>query len=90
MRYFQDLLPSVVPGLCSPSIVAQTKMVAAGAGLGILPAFMAEREDNLVELLSEEIRVERTFWLSIHADVAGVPRVRMLVDFLSKLRLGLD
>ncbi|MEM1146154.1 MAG: LysR family transcriptional regulator [Pseudomonadota bacterium] len=87
LRYFQDLLPNVVPGLCSPSIVAQTKMVAAGVGLGILPTFMAEREDNLVELLSEDIKVERTFWLSIHADIASVPRIRMLVEFLTNLQL---
>ena len=38
------MLPGLKPQLCSPSIVAQLELVAAGAGLGILPDFMAAGE----------------------------------------------
>lgn len=82
LRYFDELLPGLTPQLCSPSIVAQVEMVAAGAGLGILPTFMADRFSGLVNLLPDDICVTRTFWLAIHEDVAGLTRNRAMSDFL--------
>ncbi|WP_084397150.1 LysR family transcriptional regulator [Henriciella aquimarina] len=82
LHYFDELLPGLTPQLCSPSIVAQVEMVSAGAGLGILPTFMADRFPGLVNLLPDDICVTRTFWLAIHEDVAGLTRNRAMSDFL--------
>ncbi len=85
LRYYDEVLPGLTPQLCSPSILAQAEMVAAGAGLGILPAFLARKMDGLVSLLTNDIRVTRTFWLAVHEDVAGLTRNRLLSDYLSGL-----
>ncbi|MEQ8556941.1 MAG: LysR family transcriptional regulator [Henriciella sp.] len=85
LRYFDELLPGLTPQLCSPSIVAQVEMVSAGAGLGILPVFMAERLPHLKPLLPVDIHVTRSFWLSLHEDVAGLTRNRLMADFLGQL-----
>ena len=85
LRYFDELLPGLTPHLCSPSIVAQLEMVSAGAGLGILPTFMANRNPGLTPLLQNDISVTRAFWLVIHEDVAGLTRNRMMADFLARV-----
>ena len=85
LRYFDELLPGLAPHLCSPSIVAQLEMVASGAGLGILPEFMARRREDLVAVLPGEIEVTRSFWLAVHEDVASLQRNRLMADFLATL-----
>lgn len=86
LRYFDEVLPGLKPQLCSPSILAQTEMVRAGAGLGILPSFIGDRVGGLITLLAESVLVERTFWLAIHEDVTSLRRNRVMTDFLiSKL-----
>ena len=85
LRYFDELLPGLTPRLCSPSIRAQMEMTRAGAGLAILPVFMAQQAPELVRLLPEEINVRRSFWLAVHEDVAGLSRNRVMADFLAKL-----
>lgn len=84
LRYFDELMPGIVPQLCSPSILAQAEMIAAGAGIGFLPEFMALRIPNLSEVMPDQMRVKRSFWLSIHEDVAGLARNRVMIDFLSR------
>ena len=84
LRYFDDLLPGLSPHLCSPSIIAQLEMVRAGAGLGILPAFMANQHPSLVRLLPDQMNVLRSFWLATHEDVAALMRTRALSDFLTQ------
>ena len=84
LRYFDELMPGIVPQLCSPSILAQAEMIAAGAGIGFLPEFMALRLPNLSEVMPDQMRVKRSFWLSIHEDVAGLARNRVMIDFLSR------
>ena len=90
LRYFDELLPGLKPQLCSPSIIAQAELVSSGAGLGILPAFMARRSPDLVPVLPEEIEVKRSFWLATHEDVAGLKRNRLMGDFLASLMSTID
>ena len=87
LRYLDEVLPGLSPQLCSPSIVAQAHMIAAGAGLGILPTFLANKHPQLRRVLEPEIRVDRTFWLAIHEDVASLARIRAVRDFLVDLKL---
>ncbi|RIJ14318.1 LysR family transcriptional regulator [Henriciella mobilis] len=89
LRYLDELLPGLTPHLCSPSIVAQLEMVAAGAGLGILPVFMADREPHLVPVLAGDIEVRRSFWLAVHEDVAGLKRNSLMAGFLAELLASL-
>jgi len=87
LKYLQDLLPHLTPKLCSPSINAQMELVIAGAGIGILPQFMANRNPNLIPILPNEIDISRTFWLATHEELAELPRIKVTKDFLINLRI---
>lgn len=89
LRYFDEVLPGLTPHFCSLSILAQTEMVRSGAGLGILPTFIADRLGGLTHLLPGDVRVERTFWLAVHEDVAGLKRNRIMADFIAETVSGM-
>jgi DNA-binding transcriptional LysR family regulator len=72
LRYLQEIHPDLTPHLSSSSIRAQREIIASGAGIGVLPCFMA---DGLTRLLPE-VLITRAFWLGIHRDVAGTARAR--------------
>jgi DNA-binding transcriptional LysR family regulator len=85
LRYYDEVLPGLAPRLCSTSIIAQTRILASGAGIAVLPSFLARAEASLVPVLHEEVRIERSFWLVIHEDVAGLARIQAVADFLVDL-----
>jgi DNA-binding transcriptional LysR family regulator len=65
----------------SSTLLGQLKAVASGAGIGIIPYFMAAAEKNLVPVLPEKF-VERTFWLQVNPDTRQLARVRATIDFI--------
>jgi DNA-binding transcriptional LysR family regulator len=65
----------------SSSINAQARIIAAGAGFGVLPCFIGDA-DPLLERIRPQIVIRRTFWLAVHQDVSTVPRVRAFIDWL--------
>lgn len=83
LRYFDEYLPGRTPDLCSTSINAQLQMTKAGAGLCILPIFMANKHGDLTRVLPKSINVKRNFWLAVHEDVASLTRNRLMSDFLA-------
>ncbi|MEX6725008.1 LysR family transcriptional regulator [Parapedomonas caeni] len=97
ISYIEDLvaipqlksLTDVVPGaqvlFRSNSIVAQQNAVAAGLGLGLLHHFSAGHDPRLVPLLTADIRIERAYWVVVHADLRTLPRIRAVVDFLQAI-----
>ena len=87
LRYFQDMLPGLSLQYCSPSIVAQMELIRSGAGVGILPDFMARRAPDLARVLEAEVEITRTFWLAIHEDVADLARNHAFVEFLMRLNI---
>ncbi|MNL82797.1 LysR substrate binding domain protein [compost metagenome] len=57
---------------------------AAGVGLCVLPCFLAERDTRLMRLLPLEVRLIRTFWMIMHADMRSLPRISATADFIAK------
>ncbi len=51
--------------LRSTSVLAQFKAVRAGAGPAVLPAFVAGRDADLVQVLPGVAQFTRTFWMSM-------------------------
>ncbi|KTD99522.1 LysR family transcriptional regulator [Sphingopyxis sp. H038] len=80
-----DYLGEIEPGLRatvrSSSILAQRRMIAGGAGVGVLPCFLAAGDPELVRVRPEQT-VARAFWLALHRDVAPQPRIRAFIDWL--------
>ena len=80
-----DYLGEIEPGLRatvrSSSILAQRRMIAGGAGVGVLPCFLAAGDPGLVRVRPDQA-VARAFWLALHRDVAPQPRIRAFIDWL--------
>ncbi|MBE7734106.1 LysR family transcriptional regulator [Devosia faecipullorum] len=66
------------------SAMGQTEAVRWGAGIGILHAFMAGRDDNLVRILPEHA-LKRSYWTVLHEDFRTMKRVTVVSDFLSEI-----
>jgi DNA-binding transcriptional LysR family regulator len=63
------------------SLVAVLNATSMGMGLSVLPCFMGMADANLVRL-SDEVLGTRVVWLVAHPDVARIPRVRTVIDFV--------
>jgi DNA-binding transcriptional LysR family regulator len=85
LRYHEDIAPGLSPRFCSPSIVAQWQMAREGAGIAVLPHFIAGNDPPLVSVLPEAVSLQRSFWLAVHEDVHATSRVRAVGDFLDDL-----
>lgn len=68
----------------SSSILAQQIAVSAGAGLAILPMFMAEDKPELQQVLSQQVRFVHTFWMLTLVDLQHEPKIKVVWDFLRK------
>ncbi|HEX8064594.1 MAG TPA: LysR family transcriptional regulator [Allosphingosinicella sp.] len=81
-----DFLQNVVPGgttsMESSNLVAQTRATLAGAGLCVLPAFLAREEPGLARVLPDEVNLTRSLWLTVHQDLAELARVRAAMRFI--------
>ncbi|MDO4723347.1 MAG: LysR family transcriptional regulator [Comamonadaceae bacterium] len=69
-------------GLRSTSVLAQYQAVRAGAGLAILPAFIGDRDPALLQLLPQQAQFQRTFWMSMPAEIRHLARVQAVWQFL--------
>lgn len=68
--------------LRSTSIMAQVQAVRAGAGLAVLPAFLADHDPTLARVLPEEGRFIRTFWMSMPAEQRHQPAMQAVWAFV--------
>ncbi|MQY43913.1 LysR family transcriptional regulator [Epibacterium sp. SM1969] len=63
------------------TVKAQMDAVLQGAGLGVLPCFMARGQD-LVAVLPDDIGFSRTYWLLFPEDYKQISRIRRVSDFI--------
>ncbi len=82
LRYLDELPVKLTPAIRSSSIIAQLQATKAGAGLCILPCFMADTHRDLVRVLPGDISIQRTFWLAVHEDIREAARIRAACDML--------
>ncbi len=66
----------------SSNLIAQFQATVSGAGLCVLPHFMAAKEHRLQQILPEAISLTRAFWLIVHSDMKDLARVRTVSDFI--------
>ncbi|MBP7062552.1 LysR family transcriptional regulator [Ferrovibrio sp.] len=84
-----DYLPLISPGLKarirSSNLIAQLHATIAGAGICVLPCFMAAPYPDLVHVLPGQVALDRTFWLITHADLHDVAWVKAAGDFIAEM-----
>ena len=79
LRYFELSLPSQRPKIRSTSIIAQKKLVESGAGIAILPDFIAG--PSLIKILPNDLQINRQFWFSYHQSVAPLGKIKAFKTF---------
>lgn len=82
LDFLQHVAPDGAASLESSNLVAQLKATLAGAGLCVLPAFLAGEEEGLVRILPDEVSLTRSLWLIVHQDLAELARVKAVVRFI--------
>ncbi|MGJ7497723.1 LysR family transcriptional regulator [Variovorax sp. RT4R15] len=82
LQYLDELYRPDAFALRSTSVLAQYQATAAGAGIAVLPAFIADRDKSLKPLLPTQANFTRTFWMSMPAETKHLARMRAVWEFL--------
>ena len=78
MRHLGDHRPRVRANRFS----LQLEAIRSGAGLGILPCFVGDKDPDLVRLTAPIAELGADYWLLVHPDLKNVPRVRLVMDWI--------
>ena len=84
LDYTAEFLKGWRSSVAVSSAMGQTEAVRAGAGIGILHAFMAQRDADLVPVLPQHT-LTRSYWTVVHEDLRAVRRVSAVAEFLSDI-----
>lgn len=82
LDYLPLVGPELVPRLTSTSLPVQLAWARAGAGVAILPDFMARLHPELVRVLPGQLRLTRSYHLVQHEDVRRLPRFEAVAERL--------
>lgn len=83
LKFIEETALSQLSALRSTSINAQYQMLMHGAGVGILPKFIAETQHGgLVRLVENAIHIKRTFWLASHKEIHTQARFQVFIRWL--------
>ena len=75
--------PAMRESVTSTNVFVHVEATRAAAGIGLLPCFMADRHDDLVRVLPDEVAVRLTYWLVTRAETLRRPEVAAVVDAIS-------
>lgn len=78
------LVPGMPDALASTNVFVHVEATRAGAGLGFLPCFMADRHDDLVRLLPDEVTERLPYWAIVRAESWRRPAVAAVVQALAE------
>ncbi|GAA2218880.1 LysR family transcriptional regulator [Promicromonospora sukumoe] len=76
------LVPGMPDALASTNVFVHVEATRAGAGLGFLPCFMADRHDDLVRLLPDDVTERLPYWAVIRSESWRRPAVAAVVQVL--------
>jgi DNA-binding transcriptional LysR family regulator len=75
LDYLDEVHTGLEASLRSSSIGIQRRLVAEGGGIGVLPDFVAGRDDDLMRILPQQVEIQRSFWLVTHSDLIKLARI---------------
>jgi len=82
LQYLDELYRPDAFALRSTSVLAQYQAARTGAGIAVLPAFVAAGDPQLVRLLPAQADFTRTFWMSMPAEAKQLARMQAVWAFL--------
>ncbi len=83
VRWLKSLCEGARVVLRSQSWNARVAAVQAGAGISVVPCFMAEAAPGVVRLGKD--LVQRELWLLVHEELRQAARVRLVLDYVGEL-----
>lgn len=75
-------LPTMRPGISSTNVYAHLTATLEGAGIGLLPDFMADAHPELINVLGEEFSHQATFWVVMRHESMRNPAVARVYQAL--------
>ena len=81
LRFMEEVYPGLKPRFHSSTVIAQARAAVAGAGIGVIPYFLASGEKDLVQILPDH-NFTRSYWLQVNPDTRQLARVRSTIDFI--------
>ena len=78
-------VPVMRSSVSSTNVFVHVEATRAGAGIGLLPCFMADRHDDLVRVLHSEVTVTLAYWLVARSETLRRPEVGVVVDAMRAL-----
>ncbi len=84
------LLPAMRDALSSTNVFVHVEATRAGAGIGLLPCFMADRHPDLVRLLPDDVAERLDYWLVVRADALRQPAIAAVVDALRRSTAAME
>ena len=75
----------LVPSFSSTSIISQYNAIKSGLGIGILPCFIGDLDNELIKLHAPQIDIVRSFWLVTHPESKRLSHVATVWDYLKQL-----
>ena len=81
LSYLSEIDARLVASLRSSSINAQHRLLAEGAGIGVLPCFIGDFEPQLQRVMPQ-LSIRRSFWIVTHKDNHNLAKVRLLSEWL--------
>ena len=78
------LVPEMQDGLTSTNVFVHVEATRAGAGIGFLPCFMADRHPDLARLLPDYFRAQLPYWMVLRPDSMRQPAVAAVVTALKR------
>ncbi|MET9327679.1 LysR family transcriptional regulator [Tsukamurella sp. NPDC003166] len=76
------LVPGMADRLSSTNVLVHVEATCAGAGLGLLPCFLADGRPDLVRVLPDEVSVRLEYWMVVRPEAAQRREVAAVVTAL--------
>jgi DNA-binding transcriptional LysR family regulator len=76
------LFPSMKDALTSTNVFVHVEATRAGAGVGFLPCFMADRHPDLVRLFPDTVAERLPYWMVLRPDSLRRPAIAAVVQAL--------
>ncbi len=83
LRYLESTIKNANVVFRSSNVIAQFNAIREGVGVGLVHCFMAQRDDELMSVLVEDVAVKRSYWLVVHEDLRHVARVEAVCRFMT-------
>ena len=83
-KWLVDSIPPEAIVGSADSFVTLREMAAMGLGRAILPCILGDQDTRLARVATEMPAFQRPIWVASHADLAEVPRIRAVRQYLGR------